>query len=163
MNKTSKYIITKDFKEFSAGGVLLYDKNLNFFMIISSRGFEDFGGKMDKKDKDIYECVAREAFEESNEILNKLSIKRRIKKVKPIYNEKSKYLLFVIPMTKKEEKIDVSEFGKMEKHDKIKRIVEKVPIENLLSSNFIKNKLFFRLKNKNILKYLFDLKKKYNK
>jgi hypothetical protein len=143
----------------TAGGVLLYDSNLNFFMIVSSRGYEDFGGKIDENDKDIYDCVAREAYEESNGIFNKSSIKRRIKKVKPIYNKKSKYLLFVIPMTKKEENISEKDFGKMEKYDKIKRNVELVPINKLLSSNFIKNQLFFRLKNKNILNFLFKLKK----
>lgn len=146
----------------SSGGVLLYDSNLNFFMIHSSRGYEDFGGGIDKNDKNVYDCVAREAYEESNKIFNKSSIKKRIKKVVPVYNEKSKYFLFIIPMTKKEEKINVSEFGKMEEHDKIKRNVEKIPIQKLLSSDFIKNKLFFRLKNKNILKYLFNLKKSYN-
>ena len=84
-------------------------------MLIKSRGkYEDIGGRVDKQDKTIYDTVLREANEETNGVLNNISIFDRIKDSNYIYNAKSKYALFIIEATDAECKLESEIFGDKE-------------------------------------------------
>ena len=141
-------------KPVKAGGVIFYrfKKNIMELLIISSRGgLEDIGGCTDKKDKDIYSTVSREVEEESNSIFTQKNIKKRIKKSDTyIYNKRSKYVIFIIPATTKEEKLKSSHFGKKEIHDDIKRTISWISLSSFLLPEVIQHKLNWRLKHKTL-------------
>ena len=55
--------------------------------------------------KNIYDTASREAFEESNGILNRKSLYKRIQKSFCTYKPNSKYLIFLLEATDKEQKL----------------------------------------------------------
>ena len=143
--------------EISGGGVILYrikNDELQLLLMINRGKYEDLGGTSESKDKDIYQTVAREVCEESNELISKKSILSRIKESEYILSKTSKYILFIIKANKQESELSSEEFGEREIHDNIPRTVEWIPISEFLNSETIKNKLNFRLKNRNIFEYL---------
>lgn len=129
-----------------ACGTLIYNSINELLLSSCDRGFEDFGGLIDKND---YECAYRETLEETNFVLNKFSLKKNILKTKPIYIPHSKYLVFIISLSKLNENFKSKNFGKFELHDNIKRIVKFVPFSIFLNPIFIKTKLLYRLRHKN--------------
>jgi hypothetical protein len=158
-NSSEEKLIEYDVK---AGGVLFYrfNKNNMELLIIESNGIiEDFGGKTDFKDKDIYDTVSREVEEESNKIFTKHNIKKRLYTTKNyVYMKKSKYIIFLLKINKLEKKLCSEDFGDIEMHDNISRCVKWISINDFLSYDVIKYKLNFRLKSK----YLFNLIKNIN-
>ena len=150
----------KNENEVRAGGALFYkieNDNLYFLMIKTKDKYEDFGGKTDENDLTIYDTIAREIEEESNNIFNKNDIMERITDLKPIYAPKSKYIIFIIKLTENEKNINVLTFGDMEIHDSIYRTVEFVPYYNFKNKTFINNQLCFRLKFKNFFFFINEL------
>lgn len=151
--------------EVSAGGVILYriEGNELQLLLMTNRGkYEDLGGTSESKDKDIFETVAREVSEESNKLINKGSILKRIKNSEYILSKTSKYILFIIKATKEESELVSEQFGDREIHDDIPRTIDWVPISKFLNSETIREKLNFRLKNRNIFEYLKKLDPNYN-
>lgn len=143
-------------KEVTAAGVLIYKfvKNSMHILMADTRGtFEDLGGRADKKDKDIYSTAAREANEESNNILNKRKLKNRIKNAPYVYLEKSKYVVYFIKANEEEENLIESDFGDIEIHDNIKRKIRWFPVEKIIFE-----KLHFRIKNKRVFDMLKSIK-----
>jgi ADP-ribose pyrophosphatase YjhB (NUDIX family) len=137
--------------EIRAGGLIYYrivedpDTNISEpkFLMIKARGkYEDFGGCTDKVDSCIEETVAREAFEESNEIFEQEQVLEQVKKTVGTYNSRSKYVVFLV-----ETSVDynVKDFGDREYHDNIERTVEWIPYSKLKDKDFTKEKLHFRL------------------
>lgn len=164
-SKTSTKVEKKTFmiddQIVTSGGVLLYrfKKNTMELLMVESRGgIEDLGGRIDKSDRSIYTTVAREAFEETNELLDKDSIKKRIKNAPYAYMARSKYIVYIIPANPDEVLLTTDDFGDTEICDNIKRKIKWIPISTFLMPEIIKHKLNWRLKNK----ALFDIVKKIN-
>ena len=151
--------------EITAGGVILYrikDNELQLLLMTNRGKYEDLGGTSENKDKDILNTVAREVSEESNQLIDKKSILDRIKISDYILSKTSKYILFIIKANKYESELVSEQFGDKEIHDDIPRIIDWIPLSEFLNSETIKNKLNFRLKNRNIFEYLKKLDPNYN-
>lgn len=134
----------------TAGGLVLYYFNkdlgeIELMLTYSRNNFEDFGGMADPEDSDVYEMIAREVNEESNDVFDKNQVYKVIKKptIKKVYNKKCKYL---ICFAKLSERVDPKEFGTREIHDGFDRTVEYIPYSTFSSKEFIEKKLAFRLK-----------------
>ena len=148
-------------KPITAGGVMIYRFNNNDIEVLlaDTRGtFEDLGGCADKKDKTILSTIAREAYEESNELLNKRKIKKRLKDAPFIYVQKMKYVVYFIPANSEETKLISSDFGNIEKHDQILRKINWFPLTTLKRSDIFKEKLNWRIKNRKIYDLLTQIK-----
>lgn len=163
MSKKYKRIIMYiDEKPITASGVILYkfDKNKLKLLLIKSKNrktYEDLGGHIDETDKDIYDTASREVFEESNKVLNRKSIKKRIKKSSCFYTPKSKYLIFLLEATDEEEKMNSIIFGDKEEHDDIERVIDWIPLEKFLKKETIKTGMNWRLKNRELFIKLIEL------
>lgn len=151
--------------DITAGGVILYriiNNKVELLLATNRHKYEDLGGRTDNEDKDISNTISREVYEESNKLINKQSIlnriKSRIKRKDYILSKTSKYLLFIIPANHNESKLESKQFGDKEIHDNIPRTICWVPISEFLDPETIKNKLNFRLKNRNIFEYIKKLK-----
>lgn len=84
----------------SAAGFMLRNGN-NYLMQIHSDMpwmYDDFGGKTDLYDKDVFDTVMREVCEESNSYLN--VSREELMAAEKYYIPSSKYLLFVADTTK---------------------------------------------------------------
>ena len=143
--------------EIRAAGALFYsfkNNNLNLLMIrkTNDKIYEDFGGKTDMEDMTILDTISREVFEESNKIFKKEFVMKKLlnKNSIKIYNNKSKYLLFLIRLNFN---INPSKFGNVEFHDNIKRTVKWInyqKYENLKLNNKINPRLYFNLLDENL-------------
>jgi hypothetical protein len=146
----------------TSGGVIIYKFNSDGLMELllsdTRGGFEDLGGLCEFKDKNIQSTAAREASEESNKILNKNSIKKRIKNQQPIYIKKSKYIIFIIQATPEEEKLICKDFGDKEIHDNILRKIKWLPLTEFLTPEIIKYKMNWRIKHRQIFDKLKSIK-----
>lgn len=143
--------------EVTAGGVVLYrivDKQLELLLMLNRGKYEDFGGTVDSKDINIIDTISREVNEESNGLIQGESIKSRIKDLPYILSKTSKYIIYILEANEYEEKLTSEQFGDKEIHDDIYRTVHWVPIVEFLNPETIKNKLNFRLRNKELFNCL---------
>lgn len=172
--KTQKlfYLNDEHDKPISAGGIIIYkfDHGNMLLLLQESRGspsrcsgnIEDLGGLVDKDDEDIYDTISREAKEETNNILSKSKIKKRIKLSPFAYTPRSKYVIYVIEANDFEKNLVSDDFGTREEHDDFERIIKWIPLNLFLTPEFIKHKLAWRLRNGqlfNILKKIDNDKK----
>lgn len=114
--------------------------------------WEDFGGKVDVRDKSVCDTAVRETLEESNNIFEEKYIRDEIAKVSYhdfVWNNNCCYGTFVIPIQKK---IDPEVLGDKEVHDNLERIGKWVTYEEFLE--YRKDKLHIRLKTKKLLDVL---------
>ncbi len=146
------YLDAKKEKDVTAGGVIIYRiiNNKVDLLLSEARGlYEDLGGRTDDDDKDIISTVSREAYEESNKLLDIKSIKKRLKNADPpIYMKRSKYAVYIIEATKEEEKLKSEKFGNRELHDDVPRKIKWIPLKKFMLPDILKYKINFRLKNK---------------
>lgn len=104
------------------------------YYLLQKKGnvYEDFGGRIDHKlDTDIFDTMTREAYEESNGIFDRKSLKERLLNSPYFYyNSHSNYLLAILPSTFDETLLTSNDFGIKEVNDKqiIKRSVVWVPV-----------------------------------
>jgi len=141
-------------KPVTAGGAIIYKivNNKIKLLLADTRGnYEDLGGRCDLSDRNIYSTIAREVFEESNGLLDKKLIKKRLKKTTPIYIPKSKYLVFIIRATEDESNLICSDFGDIEIHDNIKRKIKWLDLKFIESKVIFNDKLAWRLKNRKLI------------
>lgn len=126
--------------------------------------YEDLGGCVDDEDEDIFTTVAREAYEESNKLIKKNSIKKRLNKeqIKYSYSPKNKYIVYIVEATEHEQELKSKDFGDTEEHDGFKRTIKWISLDEFLKSEIIKYKLNFRLKNKKLFDILNEIKKEKN-
>lgn len=162
ISRPTFYFNQDDKQEIRAGGGIFYkiDKDTQqiSLLMIKTRGkYEDFGGKTDNIDANINETIAREVDEESNGLLKKKGVLKRICNCVPLYSGSSKYMLYIIELTGEEIKLKPEDFGDMEFHDNIARTVEFIPIEKFKDKKFIKDELCFRLKFRAFFQYINDL------
>jgi hypothetical protein len=144
----------------NAGGVIFYKftkNNMKILLINSKRFIEDLGGTAEVIDDSIYDCVAREVEEESNKVFKKNNILKRIKKSDFLYMPKSKYIVFFVKCTKKEENLKSINFGKKEIHDDIDRTVRWYSLKIVLTSEII-GRLNYRIRNGSVFKKLRDIR-----
>jgi hypothetical protein len=149
-------------KPITAGGVIIYkiEKGQIYLLLIDSRGnFEDFGGRSDENDETIFDMVSREAYEESNMLLDRNKIKERLITAKYVYSINSKYIVYIINALEDESKLTSEMFGNKEIYDNIPRKVKWISLNVFLKPEIIKFKVCARLKNK----LLFDILKKIEK
>ena len=150
-DKRKTFFLNKDKeKPITAGGVILYRfvKNNMELLLADSRGvYEDLGGCVDDNDKNIYDTVSREAYEESNKLLSKTKIKNRLKDAPSMYAPKSKYVVYIIEANHDESMLKCTDFGEKELHDDIFRKIRWIPLDTFLLPEIIKHKLNWRLKN----------------
>jgi hypothetical protein len=171
IHNITKILVKKEHKTFNldndsdqivtSGGLLIYrfGKKGMELLLINSRGvFEDFGGKIDDDDMNIYETVAREAYEESNCLLDQTKILKRLQKAPKAYMKKSKYVVYLIEANKAESSLEQADFGDFEIHDGIERSVRWVSIDTFLSQEVIKYKLNWRLKSATLFAKLTEIK-----
>jgi len=141
----------------TGGGVLFYKyvKHDMYVLLMENRNkYEDLGGGVDSSDKNMYDTISREVNEESNQLINKNSILKRIKKSNDwFYSKKSKYIVFLIKATPDEQKLSESDFGDYEEHDGFYRKVKWIPVKQVLTSDFIRT-LNFRLVGREIFTFL---------
>lgn len=133
-----------------AGGVLFYYKGKGEAQLLMiknhiSNKYEDFGGKTDSQDKTIYDTIAREVEEESNNIFDKDHIINKIKQNHHAHFCFGKYLLYLVEL---DEYVDPTKFGDLEIHDNLPRTVEWIPISDILSKKFRNGCLHLRLRHK---------------
>lgn len=164
MDKTQKkifYLNDDANKPITSGGVIIYrfvKNNMELLLSDTRNNYEDLGGLIDQKDKDILSTISREAFEESNNLLKKTSIKNRLKNASYIYIPKCKYVVYVIKANKSEEKLTSANFGDKELHDNIDRKIKWIPLDIFLLPETIKYKLNWRLKSKILYDKLKEIK-----
>lgn len=115
-----------------AGGLLIYkitNNTLNFLMIQSNRGLEDFGGRTDNEDSNINDTIARETSEESNNVITKDDVHELINNGtgEDAYVPLCKYWLCI-----RESNVDYSmnDFGDYEICDNIQRNVVWIPYDD---------------------------------
>ncbi|ARF08861.1 hypothetical protein Catovirus_1_911 [Catovirus CTV1] len=137
-------------KEIKAGGAIFYkyaEDDLYLLLTKTNNKYEDFGGKIDDDDKNIYETISREIEEESNGVFKKDHIMKKLDECNDnVYSKVSKYYIAILPLDEEESQIDVKAFGDKEIHDNFARTVEYVSLTTFLDSSFQSN-LNFRLKN----------------
>lgn len=159
------YLDDDESKPVTAAGVIIYRFNSGVMEVLlaDTRGtFEDLGGRADNDDKDIMSVAAREAHEESNELLSKTKIKNRLKKATPIYGgTKMKYVIYIIEANEDEAKLKSSDFGDKENHDNIKRKIKWFPVDKISTAEMFKEKLNWRIKNRKIFDLLSTIKKQH--
>lgn len=163
MSRKTFYLDDDETKPITAGGVLIYKFNKNNEMkllLIDSRDkYEDFGGRVDSKDRSIYSTVSREAFEESNELLDKQSIRSRIKTAPYVYIKIAKYIVYIIEATETEAQLTMSDFGTKEIYEDINRKVKWISLEKFLEPEMQKQRINWRLTHYNIASELKNIMK----
>ena len=129
----------KKFKNrlFFGGGIILYHNGKILMQKTEDRDYwEDFGGKTDKEDSSVIETAYRECEEESNQVITKEFLSEMIDKNPDKCHyllQSNSYFIYLIFVSRKDkEYLKSKNFGKMEKHDKIKREVSWIdPSEEL--------------------------------
>lgn len=155
MSKKSKrktlFLNDDEAKPITAGGVLIYKNfggKLKFLVIDSRNMYEDIGGKIDQEDNTIYDTVAREVEEETNGQIKAKNIVNRVKNAPYIYTPRSKYVIFIVQASSREELLKKEDFGDMEIHDNFKRYIGWIEKSILLTPEIIKTKLNPRMRNR---------------
>jgi predicted NUDIX family NTP pyrophosphohydrolase len=150
------YLNSDESKPVTSAGVLLYryiKGNMEVLMADARGTFEDLGGIVDTKDKDIMSTATREAFEESNGLINKRKLKSRIKTAPFVYVEKMKYVVYIVKANNDEKNLTMADFGKIEVHDNIPRTIQWFPVNKIIF-----DKLNWRIKNRKIFDTLKEIK-----
>jgi len=128
MNRPTFY--TLDRQPIRAGGILLYrfSTELEFLMIRNTeQRYEDIGGKTDIGDKTIENTIIREAFEETNGLLNPVIPVGTASR----YFANGKYFLYLVKANSYERQLTSEQFGTVEIHDGINRTIHWVPQKSL--------------------------------
>lgn len=154
MAATERHSFNIDGNTIYAGGLIIYRINNGELelLLMKSRGkYEEFGGTINREDKDIFDTVAREVDEESNGVIKYDSVIDRIKTCSYVCAKKSKYIVFLLKANEYEKIMTSNMFGNREIHDNIERTVHWIKAKNFY--NFVKQKeVNFRI----VSKALFD-------
>ena len=136
----------------SAGGVIFYkitDGELFLLLSYSREKYEDLGGRCDINDKDIFDTIAREVEEESNKLILRDAVLKRIKNnSKYAICKQSKYMVHFIKANCSEMKLSTEDFGKVEFHENLPRTIHWLNVKDVLKEM---DKFNFRLRNNNVI------------
>jgi hypothetical protein len=145
-----------------AGGIILYkiEKDKVYLLLIQKEGeYEDLGGKTEFDDETILDVVSREAYEESNNLLDIKSLKERLPLSNYAYNLNSKYIVYLVKANENEAQLTTKDFGEREIHDDIPRQIHWVSTTTVLNPNIIKYKISMRLKTKEFFNMIRNIEK----
>lgn len=145
-----------------AGGIILYKifNNNVYLLLIDKNGiFEDLGGKTNARDETIQDTVSREAYEESNYLIDLNSVKKRLQASNYVYNPNSKYITYLIQANNKEIQLKENDFSNKEIQENIPRKIKWISLNTLLNPNIIKYRIACRLKHKNFFDQIKIIKK----
>ena len=151
-------------KPIRAGGVLFFNYNKSRIELLMIKKFskylkyEDIGGKTSECDNNIYETVAREVSEETNNVINFIIIKNQLHLAKCIYIPHAKYLLFIVKANSYERRLKTEIFGNKEIHDDINRTIEWVNSNDFLNNKLRVNSRLHSHELKGFLKEYFKIK-----
>jgi hypothetical protein len=142
-NRPTFYYENDKNKPIRAGGVLIYKKDDEHIKVLLIKKLtfgdnlhEDIGGKTDKEDLNILDTISREVSEETNKIIDKEIIKEQLKNGKPLYVPFSKYMLYLIEANEEQKKLKTHLFGSLELHDKLKRRIYWIKIQNFINDRY---------------------------
>lgn len=119
--------------KYRGAGALLYRKQNNIIellVISKNNDITDIGGKREDKDKFIYETVAREVDEETNQMIKSSDILERAKNAKYIYTEDKGYATCLIESTDNEKQLKSIDFDFHEKNKTHNRIINWININD---------------------------------
>lgn len=121
------YFLKDNSKPIRATGVLLYKYTEGKIKILLNKAenesyYEDLGGKTDVNDETYFDTAIRELSEETN--MKIIFTMEQICAAETIYNQKAKYLLFIVEATKEQKTLEKDDFGKKETHSDIQREIE---------------------------------------
>lgn len=119
-------------KPIRAGGVMFYKRTpagIEFLMFLcewknEQKKFEDIGGKTDRDDGSIEETIAREVEEETNSKIKKQMVLDLLSKSTPVYNNRIKYLSYLIEAPEEITHLSQQDFGDVEEHTKWERTIK---------------------------------------
>jgi len=142
-----KFKIRERNKNFYGGGVILYH---NRQLLLQKRDdkeyWEDFGGKTEKVDEKILETALRECHEESNGVISKDFVMKRLqecpKKCHPVYQGNTYFIQLIYITRKQKREMCLEKFGDEECHDGIRRKVEWVRMDSKLHPRIRKGNLY---------------------
>lgn len=166
MQKGKIFFMYNDKKNpLNAGGIILYkiDNNRMYLLMIEKEGmYEDFGGNTKYYDETIHDVVSREAWEKSNKLLDKDSIKKRVASSKYIYNSDAKYISYFVHANEEEAKLTNNDFEKKEVSGDIPQKIKWVPANIFFNKNIFKHKLPFKLRHKCFLDIIANIEKNHS-
>lgn len=144
-------------REIKSGGVILYKfENGSIYLLLSyvrGKGYSDLGGKSDMFDKSPEDIVSRETYEESNTLIDRYEIDRRLKD-NWIYIAVSKYILYYVKANERESQLVREDFGFRE-YGGEERTIDWIPlsyVKNIdfhprLEDNYFKSELRKQIEN----------------
>ena len=112
-----------------AGGILYYRINSNKIELLVIENtmthiIEDIGGKSDIVDKSYNDMIAREVYEETNNIIKYGDVLRTLKHSTNInYNRKCKYILYIVKADPCIAKLTQKDFGTIETYSNFERTI----------------------------------------
>lgn len=122
----------------SAAGILLFrvdpDTGERVFLLQRKAGkrpedplshYEDLGGKVEPGDATPFDTACRETEEETNGLIPAESLRDRV--YKSFYNERSKYVIFLMEANPMESDLTTEQFGSIETHTGYGRVIQWVP------------------------------------
>ncbi len=124
---------------FAAGVILskLVDGRQHLLLQEKKGGFQDLGGKVEEGDTTVLDTIAREAYEETNGLLDKEDLKSRLSSDERdyYYVAHSKYLFTILDATEKEGALDEEAFGSKEEGQGYERRIKWIPVADLKIEN----------------------------
>lgn len=149
-------------KPINASGVIIYRNHFNKMLCLihdHNNLYEDIGGSIDQTNGTLLGIVGREVEEKTNGIICSSDIIERLETAKKIYIPVSKYCLFIIEASEKENMLKKEDFRTDTKQDNLRKTIGWIARDNLSSPNVIRYRINQRLHNKAIFTYLKTLEK----
>lgn len=144
-------------KPIRAGGVIIYKfiNNIMYVLLIERNGlYEDIGGCTEESDKTHIDTVVREVYEESNKLIKRKNTRNKLKKAYSYYIPNSKYIIYFIEATIRQQNMTSNDFGNYELHDNIERTINWIPLSHFLNKTIAKYKHNNRIKHTHIYQKL---------
>ncbi len=158
IHKNTMYLNNDKTKPITAAGALFYkriEKKIYLLISQSDGKYEDIGGKIEPKDKNIYETICREIKEETNSKI--LITSDRLKISQYVYVPHSKYIIYIIEANDTEKNLNRDDFGKRELKNNIVRTMGWISRIDLDKSSVINFKINHRMKYKNLFIKLLNI------
>lgn len=95
--------------------------------------YEDLGGKVEPGDRDAWDTACRETEEETNGRVSRAGLQaadRPGPAPASFYNERSKYMIYVVEATPEEAALVSDDFGVVETHTSMGRVISWVPLRS---------------------------------
>ena len=127
------FLLLKNKYKVTAGGLLIHNKQNNKYLLqynYNKNRWDDFGGKVDWGDNNIFDTIIRETYEESNYLIANKNNKINFNKCSFYYIKDCKYFLTIIDSNNIKICGDLLEYGEIEQSGGYKRKLEWININN---------------------------------